>query len=90
MLEDFGTHSAKGVWELRIPLPEGQYVTFFRDLVSEANPLILSAFVNSVQRGMQSSLDKASAPEPEVVRIPASAELYYTAGAAAGGTKAAN
>jgi len=90
VLEDFGSHSAKGVWELRIPLPAGQYVTFFRDLVSDSNALILSAFVNSVQRGMQSSLDKASAPQPEVVRIPASAELYYTAGAAAGGAKASN
>lgn len=90
VLEDFGSHSAKGVWELRIPLPAGQYVTFFRDLVSDSNSLILSAFVNSVQRGMQSSLDKASAPQPEVVRIPASAEMYYTAGAAAGGAKASN
>ena len=85
--EDFGTHHAKGVWELRIPLPAGQYVTFFRDLGSDTSPLVLSAFVNSVQRCLESTLQKASAPEPEVVRIPAAAELYYTARATAGGAK---
>jgi UDP-GlcNAc:undecaprenyl-phosphate GlcNAc-1-phosphate transferase len=87
ILEDFGTHDAKGVWELRIPLPDAQYVTFFRSLDSESSPLILSALVSSVQRGLQSSLDKGGAPEPEVVRIPATAELYYTARATAGGGK---
>ncbi len=89
VLEEFGTHDAKGVWELRIPLPEGQYVTLFRSMDAEASSLILSALVNSVQRGLQSSLDKGVTRELEVVRIPASAELYYTARATAGGAKAA-
>ena len=89
LLEEFGTHDAKGVWELRIPLPDGQYVTFFRSMGAEASTLILSALVNCVQRGLQSSLDNGVTPEPEVVRIPASAELYYTARATAGGAKAA-
>jgi hypothetical protein len=56
---------------------------------AEASTLILSALVNCVQRGLQSSLDNGVTPEPEVVRIPASAELYYTARATAGGAKAA-
>ena len=86
VVEDFGAHDAKGVWELRIPLPDAQYVTFFRSLDSEASPLILSALVNSVQRGLRTSLEKG-AGEPEVVRIPAAAELYYTARATAGGAK---
>jgi UDP-GlcNAc:undecaprenyl-phosphate GlcNAc-1-phosphate transferase len=85
VVEDFGAHDAKGVWELRIPLPEAQYVTFFRSLDSEASPLILSALVNSVQRGLRTSLEKGAAPESEVVRIPASAELYYTRATAGGG-----
>jgi len=89
VLEEFGTHDARGVWELRIPLPEGQYVTLFRSMDADASPLILSGLVNSVQRGLQSSLDKGAIREPEVVRIPASAELYYTARATAGGAKAA-
>jgi UDP-GlcNAc:undecaprenyl-phosphate GlcNAc-1-phosphate transferase len=87
VVEDFGAHDAKGVWELRIPLPDAQYVTFFRSLDSDASPLILSALVNSVQRGLLASLEKGAAPEPEVVRIPAAAELYYTARATAGGGK---
>ena len=87
MLEDFGTHDAKGVWELRVPLPDAQYVTFFHSLDSTASPLILSALIGAVQRGLHRSLDKGAAPEPEVVRIPAAAELYYTARATAGGAK---
>jgi UDP-GlcNAc:undecaprenyl-phosphate GlcNAc-1-phosphate transferase len=88
VLEEFGAHDAKGVWELRVPLPGAQYVTFFRSLDSGATPLILSAFVDSVQRGLQASLSKGVTPE--VVRIPASAELYYSARAAAGGGKVTN
>ena len=87
VLEDFGTHDAKSVWELRVPLAGAQYVTFFRDLNSGASPLILSAFVTSVQKGLQTSLEKASAQDAEAVRIPAAAELYYTAGASAAGGK---
>ena len=88
VLEDFGAHDAKGVWELRIALPNSQFVTFFRNVDSDATPLILSALVGSVQRGFEKSFEKGDAPEPEVVRIPATAELYYSARAAAGGAKA--
>jgi UDP-GlcNAc:undecaprenyl-phosphate GlcNAc-1-phosphate transferase len=87
ILEDFGTHDGKGVWELRIPLPEAQCVTFFRSLDAASSPLILSALVSSVQRGLEVALNKGATPEPEVVRIPAAAELYYTARATAGGGK---
>jgi hypothetical protein len=87
VLEDFEAHAAKGVWELRIPLPDAQYVTFFHSLDSTASPLILSALIGAVQRGLNQSLDKSAAPEPEAVRIPAAAELYYTARATAGGAK---
>jgi UDP-GlcNAc:undecaprenyl-phosphate GlcNAc-1-phosphate transferase len=91
VLEDFQAGHAKPIWELRVPLPEAQHVTFFRELGSEASPLILSAFVNSVQRGLQSSLEKegAAGREPETIRIPATAELYYTTSAAGGGAKGA-
>jgi UDP-GlcNAc:undecaprenyl-phosphate/decaprenyl-phosphate GlcNAc-1-phosphate transferase len=85
VLEDFGAHDAKGVWELRIALPDSQFVTFFRNMDSDATPLVLSALVSSVQRGLLKSLDKGDAPEPEVVRIQPAAELYYTARATVGG-----
>ncbi len=92
LFEDLRGGHAKPIWELRIPLPEAQYVTFFRELGSETSPLILSAFVNCVQRGLQSSLEhslqeSAAARKSEAPRIPATAELYYTAGAAGGGAK---
>jgi UDP-GlcNAc:undecaprenyl-phosphate GlcNAc-1-phosphate transferase len=87
LLEDFGTHDGKGVWELRIALPDAQCVTFFRSLDAASSPLILSALVSSVQRGLEVAFNKSATPEPEVVRIPAAAELYYTARATAGGGK---
>jgi hypothetical protein len=87
VLEDFGAHAAKGVWELRIPLPDAQYVTFFHSLDSTSSPLVLSALIGAVERGLHQSLDKGAAPEPEAVRIPAAAELYYTARATAGAAK---
>jgi UDP-GlcNAc:undecaprenyl-phosphate GlcNAc-1-phosphate transferase len=87
VLEDFGTHDAKGVWELRIALANAQYITFFRNVDSDAGSIILSALVGTVQRGLEKSLDKGDAPEPEVVRIQPAAELYYTARATVGGSK---
>ncbi len=89
VFEDLGTPHANGVWELLVPLPDAHYVKFFRDLDSDNQPLVLSAFVSSVQRGLQRSLEKGSDPEPAVVRIPATAELYYTARATVGGGKIA-
>lgn len=38
-------------WQLRIPLQEGTYVNFLREFDS-AEPLVVSAFANSIQRGM--------------------------------------
>jgi hypothetical protein len=87
VLEDFGTHDAKGVWELRIALSDAQYVTFFRNMDSDAGSIILSALVGTVQRGLEKSLNKGDAPDPEVVRIQPAAELYYTARATVGGSK---
>lgn len=68
VLEDFGAHDGKGVWELRIALANSQYVTFFRDMDSEAGSLVLSELVGSVQRGLEKSLDLASTT-PDVVRM---------------------
>jgi hypothetical protein len=53
------------------------------------NPLILSAFVGSVERGLKSSLERGlntKAPNhgPELVRVPVAAQLFYTASAGTG------
>jgi UDP-GlcNAc:undecaprenyl-phosphate GlcNAc-1-phosphate transferase len=71
---------AKPRWQLRIPLPNSQYVNFSRDFDSNMNPLVLSAFVEAVQRGLEAR--SALAPASEVIRMPG---RFYTTTAAAGG-----
>jgi len=68
-------------WQLRIPLPESQYVNFYRGFDKEMDPLVISAFVEAVQRGLEA---RAGAPEVEVIRMPAAPELVYATGATAG------
>jgi len=87
VFEELGPQNGYPIWQLRIPLPDAHYVNFFRDFSSEMNPLILSAFVGSVERGLKSSvehgLQKAPSLTPELIRMPAAAQLYYTARASA-------
>ncbi len=85
VFEEFGARNGGATWQLRIPLPDSQYVNFIRDLNSELNPLILSAFVGSVERGLRSSITRGLKRRPapsqaEVTRRPA-AQLYHAAGA---------
>lgn len=70
------------LWQIRIPIADSHYINFFRDFDAEMNPVILSAFVNSVESILKKRIG-VSAPEPEPLRIPASsAALYYSAKAA--------
>jgi hypothetical protein len=55
-------------WQLRIPLANSQYVNFGRDFDSEMNPMVLSAFVQAVQCGLEA---RNASPAPEVIRMPA-------------------
>ncbi len=66
-------------WQLRIPLPRAQYINFSRDFNSDVNPLILSAFVSAVERGLKEMVGQP----PEVIRMPVP-ELTYAASAGAG------
>jgi UDP-GlcNAc:undecaprenyl-phosphate/decaprenyl-phosphate GlcNAc-1-phosphate transferase len=86
VLEDLTVHDAKALWELRIPLADAQCVAFFRDVDAQASPLILTGFVDCVRQGLDSYLSRSvlepvSSREPEVTRIPAAPELYYSASA---------
>jgi UDP-GlcNAc:undecaprenyl-phosphate/decaprenyl-phosphate GlcNAc-1-phosphate transferase len=83
VFEDSCLDSTKPRWQLRIPLPNSQYVNFSRDFDSDMNPLVLSAFVEAVQRGLESRA-LAVASSTEVIRMPAAAR-YYTSTAAGGG-----
>ncbi len=69
------------MWQLRIPLSNSQYVNFGRGFDSDMNPLVLSAFVEAVQRGLEA---RSKAPAAEVIRMPATtvtASRYYTSAA---------
>ncbi|HTR37668.1 MAG TPA: MraY family glycosyltransferase [Bryobacteraceae bacterium] len=72
-------------WQLRIPLPDSQYVNFSRDFDSEMNSMVLSGFVQAVQHGLEARVSARAAME--VLRMPASQELFYAASAAAGSPK---
>jgi UDP-GlcNAc:undecaprenyl-phosphate GlcNAc-1-phosphate transferase len=78
------TSAAKPRWQLRIPLPDSQYVNFYRGFDSEMNPLVISAFVEAVQRGLEA---RTAASEVEVIRMPAGPERFFAAGAAAGSSE---
>ena len=62
------TATAKPRWQLRIPLPDSQYVNFYRGFDSEMDPLVISAFVQAVQRGLEG---RAAEPAMGVIRMPA-------------------
>jgi UDP-GlcNAc:undecaprenyl-phosphate GlcNAc-1-phosphate transferase len=83
VFEESSLGPAKPRWQLRIPLPNSQYVNFSRDFNSDMNPLVLSAFVEAVQRGLDARA-VAVVSSTEVIRMPAAAR-YYTSTAAANG-----
>jgi len=74
-----GTTNVKPRWQLRIPLPNSQYVNFYREFDSDLDPLVIGAFVESVQRGLQA---RAAVPAIEVIHL-TGRELFHTAAAPA-------
>jgi hypothetical protein len=85
VFEELNARNGNPVWQLRIPLTESQYVNFFRDFSSELNPLILSAFVSTVERGLKTCVARLNAKpkrmETEAILRPARTQLYQTASA---------
>lgn len=84
VFEEACSGPAKARWQLRIPLSDSQYVNFSRDFDSDMNPLVLSAFVEAVQRGLEAR--KTAAPAAEVIRMPAvtTTGRYFTAASSNG------
>ncbi len=89
--ENFGSYDAGRLWELRIPLPDSQSVGFFRDFHSESSPLVLNAFVSTVERGISQVLargmEERASRKAEVVVRRRPVEVYRTRAAAAGAGK---
>ena len=88
VFEHFAPDTDGRLWQVRIPLPGSHYINFFRDFKSEMNPLILSAFVTAVERGL---LPRIAECESASIRIPVATEEAYRpekvgALAAAGGS----
>jgi UDP-GlcNAc:undecaprenyl-phosphate/decaprenyl-phosphate GlcNAc-1-phosphate transferase len=77
LFEDLHSDTSTPRWQLRIPLPDSQYVNFYRGFDSDMNPLVISAFVEAVQRGLEA---RSTKPAVEVIRMPTSPELFYATG----------
>ena len=60
-------NGARRSWQLRIPLGHNHYINFSRDLESNLDPVILSAFVDCMERGLKHMLESA---RPEVITMP--------------------
>jgi UDP-GlcNAc:undecaprenyl-phosphate GlcNAc-1-phosphate transferase len=87
VFENFSSDS-KWLWGLRISLPDAQYIDFFRNFETEADPLVLSAFVVTVESGITRCVTRCLAQRASreaEAKLQGPAELYYTAGATGAG-----
>jgi hypothetical protein len=79
LFQDSTLGNSRPAWQLRIALSETEHVNFFRDLdaaaSAENDPLLLSAFVRSVERGLRRNMGKYDA---EAIPMQAS-EMSYVA-----------
>jgi hypothetical protein len=81
LFEDLHSDATKPRWQLRIPLPDSQYVNFYCGFDSEMDPLVISAFVETVQRGLEARNSLLGTNE---LRLPVRPELFYATSAGAG------
>jgi UDP-GlcNAc:undecaprenyl-phosphate GlcNAc-1-phosphate transferase len=90
LFENFSARDDQRLWELRIPLADAQYVDFFRDFETEMNPMVLSEFVSTVERGISRCMARCAearaSQEVEVITVRHRTEIYYPARAAAAGS----
>jgi len=66
-------------WQLRIPLAHNHYVNFTRDFESQLDPVVLSGFVDCMERGLKRKVD---APRPEVIPMPVNRPSFAHSSAA--------
>ena len=76
VFEKVRASQSQRLWQLRIPLPGGEYVNFFCDFSLEMDPLILNQFVAAVEHGLKAWL---VAQETQPIMIPAESLYYRTA-----------
>jgi aldehyde dehydrogenase (NAD+) len=85
LFEESPSRHARRHWELRIALAGSDYVNFFQDFGAETDPLILSQFVNAVERGVSAWL---AAQPAEPIRMPATPRYYSAAAGPASKSRA--
>jgi UDP-GlcNAc:undecaprenyl-phosphate/decaprenyl-phosphate GlcNAc-1-phosphate transferase len=80
------TTTAQPRWQLRIPLPDSQYVNFYRGFDSQMDPLAISAFVQAVQTGLKTRAltvsDTPAVDEALVTGVIQMPERFFAAKAA--------
>ena len=59
--EHFTPENNETQWQLRIPLPEGQYVNLQRDFRAEVNPIVLGGLVRAIEGVMTKKLEELEA-----------------------------
>src|SRR5262249_45552657 len=81
LFQDFGSRTQQPAWQLRVPLPRGQYVKFVPDCESSATLPILDACGGAVEVRIKSWSGRRATSVP---RMPAASDrLTYAAGAGA-------
>jgi len=61
VFEDFSAKTDGACWQLRLALAESQYINFFRSCDSDMNSVLLSAFMNAIERGFRNEPIEAPA-----------------------------
>jgi hypothetical protein len=65
MHEEFDERGNGACWQLRIPLPEGQYINFHRDFESELSPVVIGSLVRTVESRVTEKLASLEATPEE-------------------------
>jgi hypothetical protein len=91
VFEELESRPAKPVWELRISLPDAQYVDFVGDFASQASPVVLPALIHAVEPGIQAcsyrGIHQPGAPPDTAGKtITVTRKLRLAASAAAAGS----
>jgi UDP-GlcNAc:undecaprenyl-phosphate GlcNAc-1-phosphate transferase len=85
IFEEMSGNHSHPLWQLRIPLADGDYINFFCDFSVEMDPIILNQFVATVERGLNAwvvAQQKKPIPMPAAESVP-DAAIYYSAAAVA-------
>ena len=70
MQEEFDERGDGACWQLRIPLPKGQYINFHRDFETELSPVVIGSLVRTVESRITEKLASLEATLEEDAESP--------------------